>query len=84
MKILAVSDQIDECIYTSQLQERFGDVDLVVSCGDLAYEYLTFKPRYFLHGHTMPMGKLASRVTRVGATTVINVFSCHLFEIEPP
>lgn len=207
MKILAVSDQIDERIYTPQVQERFGDVDLVIGCGDLAYEYLEFlvsalnkpllyvpgnhdplyqpgspdsraegcvfldqqvrcvkglvvagmggsiryhptrinqytqaqmylrmmkiapallwqqlrygraldiliahspprgihdeddrahigfsaftdficifKPRYFLHGHTLPMGNLAPRITRVGATTVINVYSYHLIEVEP-
>ena len=207
MKVLAVSDQIDERIYTPQVRERFGDVDLVVGCGDLAYEYLEFlvsalnkpllyvpgnhdplyqpglpdsraegcvfldqqvrcvkglliagmggsiryhptrvnqytqaqmylrmvkiapallwqqlryrrsldiliahspprgihdeddrahigfsaftdfirifKPRYFLHGHTLPMGNLAPRITRVGATTVINVYSYHLVEVEP-
>jgi len=206
MKILAVSDQIDERIYTPQVKERFGEVDLVIGCGDLAYEYLEFlvsalnkplvyvpgnhdplyqpgspdsraegclfldqrvrcvkglviagmggsiryhptrinqytqvqmylrmmkiapallwrqlrygraldiliahspprgihdeddrahlgfsafadfirifKPRYFLHGHTLPMGNLAPRVTRVGETTVINVYSYHLIEVD--
>lgn len=207
MKILAVSDQVDERIYTPQVREYFGDVELVLGCGDLAYEYLeflvsalnkpllyvpgnhdplyeqhspdsraegcvfldqrvtrlkgltitgmggsiryhptrvnqytqtqmylrmlkivpallwhrlrygraldiliahspprgihdeddrahigfsaftdfirAFKPRYFLHGHTMPLGNLATSVTRVGATTVINIFPYRLIEVEP-
>jgi len=206
MKILAVSDQVDERLYTPQVRDYFGDVDLALGCGDLPYEYLeflvsalnkpllyvpgnhdplyeprspehraegcvfldqrvthlkgltiagmggsiryhpervnqytqtqmyfrmlnilppllwnqhlydrpldiliahspprgihdeddrahigfsaftnfihTFKPRYFLHGHTMPLGNLASSVTQVGATTVINVFPYRLIEIE--
>ena len=207
MKILAVSDQVDDRIYTPQARDYFGDVDLVLGCGDLPYEYLeflvsalnkpllyvpgnhdplyelrsadhraegcvfldqrvkrlkgltiagmggsiryhptrvnqytqaqmylrmlkivptllwnrrrygrtldiliahspprgihdeddrahigflafmdfirTFEPRYFLHGHTIPLGNLASSVTQVGATTVVNVFPYRLIEIEP-
>jgi Icc-related predicted phosphoesterase len=207
MKILAVSDQVDDRIYTPQVRDYFSDVDLVLGCGDLPYEYLeflvsalnkpllyvpgnhdplyiprslehgaegcvfldqrvtrlkgltiagmggsiryhptranqytqaqmylrmakmapallwnrrrygraldvliahspprgihdeddrahigfsaftdfirTFEPRYFLHGHTIPLGNLASAVTRVGATTVFNVFPYRLLEIEP-
>ncbi len=43
-----------------------------------------FKPRYFLHGHTLVYkSNLLSPVTRVGATTVINVYPCRLLEVEP-
>jgi uncharacterized protein len=207
MKILAVSDQVDDRIYTPQARDYFGDVDLVLGCGDLPYEYLeflvsalnkpllyvpgnhdplyeprsadhraegcvfldqrvkrlkgltiagvggsiryhptrvnqytqaqmylrllkivpallrhrlrfgraldiliahspprgihdeddrahigfsafmdfirTFEPRYFLHGHTIPLGNLASAVTQVGATMVVNVFPYRLIEVEP-
>ena len=207
MKILAVSDQVDDRIYTPHARDYFGDVDLVLGCGDLPYEYLEFlvsalnkpllyvpgnhdplyeprssdhraegcvfldqrvtrlngltiagmggsiryhptrvnqytqaqmylrmlkivptllwnrrrygrtldiliahspprgihdeddrahigfsaftdfirtlEPRYFLHGHTIPLGNLASSVTQVGATTVFNVFPYRLIEIEP-
>jgi Icc-related predicted phosphoesterase len=40
-----------------------------------------FAPRYFLHGHTIPLGNLASAVTQAGATMVINVFPYRLIEI---
>jgi Icc-related predicted phosphoesterase len=42
MRILAVSDEELSIIYTPQIRERFNDVNLVVSCGDLPYYYLEF------------------------------------------
>jgi Icc-related predicted phosphoesterase len=42
-----------------------------------------FKPRYFLHGHTMVYkGNLVPPVTRIGTTTVINVYPYRLLEVE--
>jgi Icc-related predicted phosphoesterase len=57
MKILAVSDQVVDALYHPNVQERFGDVDLIISCGDLPYSYLDYivtllnKPMYFVHGN---------------------------------
>lgn len=42
MKILALSDQVVECLYSPFVKERFGDVDLVVGCGDLPDYYLDY------------------------------------------
>ena len=42
MKILTVSDKVDEVIYSSALKRLFGDVDLVLGCGDLPFYYLEF------------------------------------------
>ncbi|MFH2104495.1 MAG: metallophosphoesterase [Chloroflexota bacterium] len=42
MRILAVSDQVDERIYSVQVKQRFSDVELVIGCGDLPFEYLEF------------------------------------------
>ncbi len=42
MKILAVSDMVIDRLYSATVAERFGDVNLVVGCGDLPYEYLEF------------------------------------------
>ena len=42
----------------------------------------TFKPRYFLHGHTMVYkSNLVSPITQVGKTTVINVYPYRTIEI---
>ena len=42
MKILALSDQVVEQLYSPSIKERFGDVSLVVGCGDLPTFYLEF------------------------------------------
>jgi Icc-related predicted phosphoesterase len=57
MKILCVSDQIDPLVYTSTIRERFSDVDMVLSAGDLPLDYLDFivsslnKPLFFVFGN---------------------------------
>ncbi len=64
MKILALSDRVDPRIYSSFCRERFGDVDCIISCGDLPEYYLDFVvsmlnvPLFFVHGnHDAPSGK---------------------------
>ncbi len=42
MKILALSDQVVELLYSPLVKERFGDVALVVGCGDLPDDYLDY------------------------------------------
>jgi uncharacterized protein len=42
VKILALSDQVIEQLYSPLVKERFGDVDLVVGCGDLPDYYLDY------------------------------------------
>jgi len=57
VKILAVSDRVVETIYSSRIRERFDDVDMVLSCGDLPYSYLEYivsmlnVPCFFVHGN---------------------------------
>ncbi len=57
MKILCISDQIDPLVYSSAARERFSDVDMVISAGDLPIEYLDFivstlnKPAFFVFGN---------------------------------
>jgi Icc-related predicted phosphoesterase len=42
MKILAVSDCVVDRLYTPHLADLFRDVELILGCGDLSYEYLEF------------------------------------------
>lgn len=57
MKILAVSDIELGFIYNLQLAQRFSNIDLLISCGDLPYYYLEFmismlnKPLYYVKGN---------------------------------
>lgn len=57
MKILAVSDVEDKYIWDYFDKERFKDVDLIISCGDLKASYLEFlvtmipAPLVYVHGN---------------------------------
>jgi Icc-related predicted phosphoesterase len=57
VRILAVSDQVVEDIYSPRICERFRDVDMVLSCGDLPYSYLEYivsmlnVPCFLVHGN---------------------------------
>ena len=60
MKILAVSDQVVDRIYSSQITSLFPDVALIIGCGDLPYTYLEFiltmlsKPLFYVPGNHDP------------------------------
>jgi Icc-related predicted phosphoesterase len=57
MKILSLSDISVPYIYSPQVGKKFGDVDLVIGCGDLGYYYLEYveneldAPLYFVRGN---------------------------------
>jgi len=57
VKILAISDRVVEGIYSAHICDRFGDVDMVLACGDLPYSYLEYvvtmlnAPCFFVHGN---------------------------------
>jgi Icc-related predicted phosphoesterase len=57
MKILAVSDKVDELLYSPAIKHLFADVDLVLGCGDLPFHYLEFlvtmlgKPLFYVVGN---------------------------------
>ena len=42
VKILAVSDQALERVYTLSSSGHFRDVELIIGCGDMPYEYLEY------------------------------------------
>lgn len=42
MKILALTDDVVESIYSSGVRQRLAEVQLIVSCGDLPREYLEY------------------------------------------
>jgi Icc-related predicted phosphoesterase len=57
MKILTVSDVEVDLVQSPLIAERFGDIDLVLGCGDLPHEYLEYivsmlnRRLYFVHGN---------------------------------
>jgi len=66
VRALAVSDEIDQRIYSATLRARMPDVQVVFSCGDLPARYLEFivdaldKPLYYV------LGNHAEELTRGG------------------
>ena len=59
-KLLAVSDQVVDRIYTLASDGHFHDVDLILGCGDLPYTYLEYLlsilnvPLYYVPGNHDP------------------------------
>lgn len=57
MNLLTVSDVESSLIYSSSIKQRFHDVDLAISCGDLSYYYLEYIvssldiPLYYVRGN---------------------------------
>lgn len=57
MKILCISDEIDPLVYSNSIRERFSDIDIVLSAGDLPLSYYGFivsslnKPLVFVFGN---------------------------------
>lgn len=70
MKILAVSDQVVDRIYGLVSSGHFKDVELIVGCGDLPYEYLEYlvtmlnKPLYYVPGNHDPKFDLQTAASR--------------------
>lgn len=57
MKILSVSDRVEEHIYHPDLKKRFEGVDMVLGCGDLPYYYIEYLvdclcvPTFYVRGN---------------------------------
>ena len=60
MKILAVSDTVEQILYGQNLARYSSGVEAVVSCGDLPFEYLEYvvtfsgAPLYYVRGNHDP------------------------------
>lgn len=57
VNILCISDEVDPLVYSPNVKKHFGDVDLVLSAGDLGTRYYEFiisslnKPLLFVNGN---------------------------------
>ncbi|HUH96368.1 MAG TPA: metallophosphoesterase [Anaerolineales bacterium] len=70
MKILALSDQVEERVYSLAGQGYFRDVALILGCGDLPYAYLEYLvsvlnvPMFYVPGNHDPAEDPGSVATR--------------------
>jgi len=66
VRILAVSDEIVERLYSPGVREYLGRIDLILGCGDLPYYYLEYLltqldvPLYYVHGNHDPLVEYSS------------------------
>ena len=57
MRILAICDHVEPILYSGGIVDRIGDVDLILSCGDLPAYYIEYivsmlnRPCYFVFGN---------------------------------
>ena len=42
MRILAISDEVTDSLYHSNLNQLTGPIDVLIGCGDLRYGYMGF------------------------------------------
>ncbi len=64
MRILAISDVIVRQLQVLEIPQRFRDIDLIISCGDLPFDYLEYlvsrlgKDLYYVYGNHAQTGVL--------------------------
>ena len=57
MRSLVISDKVEPILYSPAIKQRVGDVDLILSCGDIPFYYLEYvisllnRPTYFVFGN---------------------------------
>ncbi len=79
MKILAISDVELSFLYQPQIRERFHDVDLIISCGDLPYYYLEYMistlniPLYYVNGNHVSQTEYTTTGARTSPWGAINL-----------
>jgi Icc-related predicted phosphoesterase len=79
MKILALSDQVIDRIYTLAVSGHFDDIDLVIGCGDLPYPYLEYlvtvlrAPLFYVPGNHDPVVRENVPAAHVGGATNLDM-----------
>ena len=79
MKILAVSDQVVERVFTLTPQGHFNGVEMILGCGDLPYNYLEYLvsmlnvPLFYVPGNHDPVYDLKFTSTRVEGGTNLDL-----------
>ena len=79
MKILMLSDKMLPFIHSPSVKDRFGDVELIIGCGDLPYYYLEYvlnalgKPLFFVHGNHDRKVEVKSGIERDAPRGGVNI-----------
>ena len=66
MRLLAVSDETVDWLYSPSARGQLGKIDLILGCGDLPYYYLEYlvtmldTPLFYVHGNHDPLVEYTS------------------------
>ena len=77
LKILSISDVELSLLYCSQTAERFSDVDLVISCGDLPASYLDY-----ISSSINARCIMYSEITKTGMKYIRKEAKTHLYRLD--
>jgi uncharacterized protein len=75
MRILALSDVEEATLYEETMRAKIGNIDLIVSCGDLSIDYLSYistvygAPLFFVRGNH---DQKISRDVEIGENLIIH------------
>lgn len=99
MKVLCVSDRVERTLYGPGLEAYVDEVEAVISCGDLPFEYLEYLvtvlgvPLYYVLGNHDPAPDsgerpggctpLDGRVVDIGGTVVAGLSGSRLYSGGP-
>ena len=76
MKILALSDQVIDRLYSGNVKDNYPDLTLMIGCGDLPYNYLEFLltvlniPLYYVPGNHDPAAGRSADTRAEGGTNL--------------
>ena len=98
MKILTVSDHVEPSLYEQFQPGRFPGINLILACGDLPPEYLTFLvtsfnvPLFYIRGnHDIRLGgyrpkgciDLDGRLVQYGGLNILGLEGSHWYNGKP-
>lgn len=72
LNVLTISDRESDYLYHADAGIRFPDIDLILSCGDLSYQYIEFvqdalrAPLYYVRGNHAPTVEYGETTDRRG------------------
>lgn len=98
MKILCIADEVSPYLYDYYAPGKLDDIDLILSCGDLKPEYLSFlvtlghAPVYYVHGNhdgryekTPPEGceSIEDRIVEFNGLRILGLGGCRAYSKGP-
>ena len=75
MKILAVSDEVIDRLYSASVRETYPEVRMIFGCGDLPYSYLEFLVSvYDMHGSLQQQQTAEGRFTKLSMPVAAGMY----------